>query len=108
MNGQISRGRGTAHGEALEDEARIETRQPQSAKLLRGIETTKPELGRQLDGRDRKLMLLVPARGMGFERLIGKGGGRLHIRLLIISQGKIHLVVHSLVAPRLFSRISAL
>ncbi|MGL5324700.1 MAG: hypothetical protein ACRC91_08285, partial [Aeromonas sp.] len=35
---------------------------------------------------------------------IGKGGGRLHIRLLIIGQGKIHLVVHSLVAPRLFSR----
>ena len=48
-------------------------------------------------------MLLVPARGMGFERLIGKGGGRLHIRLLIIGQGKIHLVVRSLVAPRLFS-----
>lgn len=37
-------------------------------------------------------MLPIPAGGMGFERLVGKGGRRLDIGLLIVCQGKVHLL----------------
>ncbi|MNP54421.1 hypothetical protein D3C76_1489720 [compost metagenome] len=60
--------------------------------MLRGIEAAKAERGRLLDGGNGKLVLPVPTGGMGFERLIGKGGGGLHVGLLILGQGKIHLI----------------
>ncbi len=92
VDGQIGGGGGAAHGEALEDKAGIESRQAEAAILLRGVEAAKAKRRRLLDGRDRKLVLLVPARGVGLERLLGKSAGGLHIGLLIRGQVKIHLV----------------
>ena len=92
VDGQIGGGGGAAHGEALEDEAGIEPWQAEAAVLLWGVEATKAKRRRLLDGRDGELMLLVPARGVGLERLLGEGAGGLHIGLLIRGQRKIHLV----------------
>ncbi|MNF75550.1 hypothetical protein D3C84_576210 [compost metagenome] len=92
VDGEIGRGGGAAHGQALEDEAGVEPAQPQAVILLRGVEAAQTQRRRLLDGGDGELVLPVPARGVGFERQIGEGAGRLDTGSLGFGQGKIHFV----------------
>ncbi|MNV76090.1 hypothetical protein D3C71_1694240 [compost metagenome] len=92
MYGQVSRGGGAAHGQALEDEAGVEPAQAQPVILLRGVEAAQTQRRRLLDGGDGEFVLPVPARGMGLERQIGEGTGRVDTGPLGFGQGKIHLV----------------